>query len=124
MESYYDKKLVKFIQDNGAIVKLHICGNITSLLPLIKQVNPDILDIDWMVDFKNAVDTFADTKTGISGNVDPVAVLLQGDSTIVEKSIRECLSVDDSTFLIAAGCEVPIATPEENLLLMDKLLYL
>jgi len=120
----YDKKLVKFIQDNGAIVKLHICGNITSLLPLIKQVNPDILDIDWMVDFKNAVDTFADTKTVISGNVNPVAVLMQGDLTIVENSIRECLSVDDSTFLIAAGCEVPIATPEENLLLMDRLLYL
>ena len=120
----YDKGLVEYIQQNGAKVKLHICGNITAILPLLVQVSPDIIDIDWMVDFGKAAGIFADTKTNVSGNVDPVAVLLQGTAEYVEKKVLECATIDDPTFLIAAGCEVPIATPEENLILMDKLLYL
>ena len=120
----YDKDLVEFIHQNGARVKLHICGNIEPLLPLLTQVAPDILDIDWMVDFKKAVDTFSGLPTCVSGNIDPVAVLLQGSGADIERKTRECIETADSTTFIAAGCEVPADTPEENLLLMDRLLYL
>jgi uroporphyrinogen decarboxylase len=118
----YDRALVQFIHDNQAKVKLHICGNITKLLPLLKQAAPDILDIDWMVDFREAARTFADTGTRVCGNVDPVAVLLQGDAALVEREVRACVSVENT--LVAAGCEVPAAVPEANLMLMDSLLYL
>lgn len=120
----YDKDLVEYIHQNGANVKLHICGNITSILPLLVQVAPDILDIDWMVDFENAVKTFSDLPVSVSGNIDPVAVLLQGDVNLVEKETRRCIAAADKTTFIAAGCEVPAETPEENLLLMNNLLYL
>ena len=119
----HDKALVSFIQKNGAMVKLHICGNITKLFPLLKQVEPDIIDIDWMVDFGESANVFAETRTCVCGNVNPVAVLYQGDAALVEKMVLECARLDDSTVLVAAGCEVPAATPEENLLLMDRLLY-
>ena len=119
----YDKGLVDFIRANGAKAKLHICGNILPLLPLLKQVEPDILDIDWMVDFKQAVDTFADLKTSVSGNLDPVAILMQGNSEIVEKATCACIAAADDTACIAAGCEVPADSPEENLIAMNRLLY-
>ena len=119
----YDKALAECIREHGAKVKLHICGNITAILPLLKQVEPDILDIDWMVSFADAASLFAGTGTCVCGNVDPVAVLLRGDRALVEKSVLSCVSAGGGTALIAAGCEVPAATPEENLLLMDKLLY-
>ena len=118
----HDKALVQFIHDNGAMAKLHICGNITAILPLLTRVEPDIIDIDWMVGFREAAKLFEDAKTSVCGNIDPVAVLLQGDAPSIERSVLECASVNDATTLIAAGCEVPAATPEENLLLMDKLL--
>lgn len=120
----YDRDLVNFIRANGAKAKLHICGNITPLLPLLKQVEPDILDVDWMVDFKQAVDTFADLKTSVSGNLDPVAILMQGNSEAVEKATRACIAAADDTACIAAGCEVPADSPEENLIAMNRLLYL
>jgi len=119
----YDIALTKFIHDNGAKVKLHICGNITAILPYIKQVSPYILDIDWMVDFGKAAEMFAGTRTSVCGNMDPVAVMLQGDSEYVREKVLECANAGDDTVLVAAGCEIPAATPEENLLLMDKLLY-
>jgi len=120
----YDIALTEFIHENGAKVKLHICGNITAILPYIKQVSPYILDIDWMVDFKKAAEMFAGTRTCVCGNMNPVSVMLQGDSDHVREKVLECARIDDPTVLVAAGCEVPAATPEENLLLMDKLLYL
>jgi len=120
----YDMALVGFIRENGAKVKLHICGNITKLLPLLVKVAPDILDIDWMVDLKHAAEVFSDTKTSVCGNIDPVAVLFRGCPELVTEKVMECVGLIDNTILAAAGCEVPAATPEENLLLMDRLLYL
>ena len=116
-------KLVRFIQNNGAIVKLHICGNITAIMPLLVQVAPDIIDIDWMVELKKASELFAEAGISVCGNIDPVAVLYQGDAGIIKQKVMECININDKTLLVAAGCEVPAATPEENLLLMDKLLY-
>jgi uroporphyrinogen decarboxylase len=118
-----DKAMVEYIHSWGAKVKLHICGNITSLLKLLTQVAPDIIDIDWMVDFEGAVNAFKGTATAVSGNVDPVAVMLQGTPRFVETKIRHCIDVSAANTCIAAGCEVPAASPKENLLLMDRLLY-
>jgi len=52
-----------------------------------------------------------------------VAALLQGNAETVRREVNGCISVAGKNTLIAAGCEVPAATPEINLLLMDKLLY-
>ena len=119
----YDKALVDYIHENGAKVKLHICGNITALLALLKQVAPDILDIDWMVDFEAAAEVFAGTGTCVCGNVDPVAVLLRGSVALVEQKVLECARAGGAV-MVAGGCEVPAAAPEENLLLMDRLLFM
>ncbi len=45
-----EKKLVEEIQKRGAWVKLHICGNITHLLPGIADLGVDLIDADHMVD--------------------------------------------------------------------------
>jgi uroporphyrinogen decarboxylase len=118
-----DKAIVDYIHSLGAKVKLHICGNITPILELLREVGPDILDIDWMVDFALAVKVFDGSKTAVSGNVDPVAVLMQGTPEYVESEVRRCVGIASPTTCIAAGCEVPAAAPDENLFLMDRLLY-
>jgi uroporphyrinogen-III decarboxylase len=51
----WDKKIVEYIHSLGAGVKLHICGNITPIMELLREAGPDILDIDWMVDFAKKV---------------------------------------------------------------------
>lgn len=118
----YDMRIVEYIHSLGAGVKLHICGNITPLLPLLKRVAPDILDIDHMVDFAEAVDIFHGTPTAVDGNVDPVSVMLQGDVGTVRRGVSYCIDVGDDTTMIAAGCEIPAATPPENLVALNELL--
>jgi uroporphyrinogen decarboxylase len=119
----WDKAMVEYIHSCGGRVKLHICGNISPLLRLLVQVAPDILDVDWMVDFAQAVEVFRGTATAVSGNVDPVAVLLQGSPRYVEEQVRRCIDAAAANTCIAAGCEVPAASPEANILLMNRLLY-
>jgi uroporphyrinogen-III decarboxylase len=106
----------------GAKVKLHICGDITPILPLLKKVTPDILDIDHMVDFAEAVNVFHGTPTAVNGHVDPVSVMLQGDAETVRRGVSHCIEVGDETTMSAAGCEIPAATPPENLVALNALL--
>jgi uroporphyrinogen decarboxylase len=119
----WDRAIVDYVHANGGRVKLHICGNISPLLELLKEVSPDILDIDWMVDFRGAAETFAGTATAVSGNADPVEVFMRGSPETVEDRILRCIQAGTDTTLIAGGCEIPAAAPEENLFLMDRLLY-
>ena len=118
----WDKAIVDFVHENGGRVKLHICGNTGPLLELLTEVAPDILDIDWMVDFRRAAEIFKGSSTAVSGNMDPVEIMMRGTPRIVEEAVRNCIEAGTDTTLIAAGCEIPAATPEENLYSMDKTL--
>lgn len=121
----YDSRLVRYIQSLGAKVKLHICGNTTPLLTLIRdRVAPDIMDVDWMVDYGAAVRLYTGHPISINGNMDPVNVMLKGNEKTVRKAVSDCIAAGNSLSCIAAGCEIPAAAPEENLLLMDKMLYM
>lgn len=108
-------EIVEYIRSFGVKAKIHICGNITHLLPDLHDVNPDILDIDWMVDMDHAYDILGE---GIHrcGNLDPVAVIeREGEKAVSEKS-RE-LIVKESTrpFILSGGCEITVGTPAVNL---------
>lgn len=116
-----ERRLFDEIHKQGGRVKLHICGNISSLLDSVTASGADIIDVDWMVDFKEAVRAF-EGKASACGNFDPVKVLLQGGIEDVEASIRNCLAAGDKTTFIAAGCEVPKFTAYENLKAVDNAL--
>ena len=119
----YDKAIVGYIHGLGARVKLHICGDITGLLEMLVQVEPDIIDIDWKVDFAYAARVFKGTPTAVSGNFNPAGVILLGNVEQVQAEIRRCIEQGTETTLIAGGCEIALSTPDENLLAMDSMLY-
>jgi MtaA/CmuA family methyltransferase len=124
----WDKAIVDYIHSLGAKVKLHICGNITGLLEILVQLGADILDIDSMVDFAHAAQVFKDTATAVSGNFNPAGTILLGSAKDTEDDVHRCIAAGNSsgsgTFMIAGGCEIPAAAPDENLFAMDRVLYL
>lgn len=116
-----EKKLIDAIHEEGAKVKLHICGNTTKLLALMAESGAEIIDIDHLVDLKTAVETIGG-KALVCGNFDPVSVLLEGDPETVRTHVRNCLAIGGSEIIISAGCEVPKFTPPENLKAVDEAL--
>jgi len=117
----FEKELIKTIHKNGAKAKLHICGNITSILDIIADTGADMIDIDWMVDFREANRLFKG-KCSACGNFDPVEIMLRGSVQDVRRAVEKCVADGNNTTFIAAGCEIPKLTTAENMLMVDEVL--
>ena len=115
-----EKKLVSAIKETGAYVKLHICGNITHLLNGISTMDIDILDVDHMVDLGYVRSLFP--KTTISGNIDPVSGVLNGNPESIREKVRADYKLVGNSYLVNAGCEIPSGTPIENLKALCELI--
>jgi MtaA/CmuA family methyltransferase len=117
-----EMKLIRAIKDMGAYVKLHICGNITHLLPGISGLNIDILDVDHMVNLAEVRAILP--KVAIAGNIDPVNGVLSGTPESIRKKINDDYQLVGNPYLANAGCEIPSGTPAENLkTLCEPILY-
>jgi MtaA/CmuA family methyltransferase len=111
----YEQRIFAAVHEMGAVTRLHICGNTSRLLPDMLESGADILDLDWMVDL-GAAAAQSDGRVALLGNIDPVAVLLQGSPAQVERATRDCRRAGGLRWICGAGCEVPDGTPPENLL--------
>ncbi len=109
-----EKQLVEAIHAQRGLAKLHICGNITHLLPHIGELGVDILDIDHMVDPAYARQCVG-PATAIAGRVDPVADVLKGTPDSIRHAVAESYALIGNPHLVMAGCEIPSGTPNENL---------
>ena len=99
---------------------MHICGNITHLLPDIKETKPDIVDIDHMVDMDVAYGLLGENIVRC-GNLDPVSVIQQKNAEEVKKHVTDlCEKEKGRRFILSGGCEISITTHPENLIAMRE----
>ena len=108
------QKLFAAIHEAGAAVKLHVCGNIKNIVQHMAKSGTDIIDVDWMVPLAKARE-LAGTQVTLCGNFDPVVVLFEGSPQDVADAARHCLKAVPDKFILMPGCEVPPATPEQNI---------
>lgn len=110
----HHKELISYIHSLGCKVKMHICGNIMHLLPSLKDIGIDILDIDWQVSFDDAYNLMG-KDVALSGNINPVIV--QDSSTVEIAQLTDSLikTQKGKKFILSGGCEITVLTPLENL---------
>ncbi|MBI9103473.1 MAG: hypothetical protein JEY99_13730 [Spirochaetales bacterium] len=113
------KRYVDSIHDSGGLVRLHICGNINPLYPLIAELNVDMIDLDSMCSISNARKILGD-RPAIAGNIDPVKDLKDGSPEEIKERLQACRMEAVTKYIIGAGCEVPRGTPFQNLKTMGK----
>jgi MtaA/CmuA family methyltransferase len=111
------REIISFIHDHGAKVKLHICGNITHLLPSIREVGMDILDLDWQVDLEHAYEILGPDVVRC-GNIDPVLVQNKSEEEVRGMTKKLLAKEHGKKHILSAGCEITVNTPVENLLAM------
>jgi MtaA/CmuA family methyltransferase len=109
-----EQKLIEAIHEAGAAVKLHICGNISNIVQFMPDSGADIIDVDWMVPLAKARELVGPEVT-LCGNFNPAGVLFEGAPEDVAETAMECLKTVPDKFILMPGCEVPPATPEENI---------
>jgi len=114
------QELIEFFQSLGAKVKLHICGDISHLLEDIRDVKPDIVDLDWMVDMDLARAKLGDNIIRC-GNLDPVAVIQEKDrDEILLETKQLCRREEGRAFILSGGCEITVNTPVDHLRAMRE----
>jgi MtaA/CmuA family methyltransferase len=109
-----EKRLIQAIQKMGAYAKLHICGNITHLLPGIADLGVDLLDVDHMVSL-SGIRKIVGSKVTITGNIDPVQGVLRSTSASIRQTLKQAYDTVGNPYMVNAGCEIPSGTPVENL---------
>lgn len=110
----FEQRIFAAVHAAGARTRLHICGDITRLLPLVARSGADVVDVDWMVDLAAAVRVLGD-GAAVCGNFDPVTVMLQGTPEQVRRAVVLAALAAGPRGFSAAGCEVPDGTPHANL---------
>ncbi len=117
----YEQRIFAAVHEMGATARLHICGNITRHLPFVAQSGADIVDIDWMVDLRQAAAVLGPAIV-VCGNMDPIEVMLRGKPDQVRLATLDALARGGRRCISAAGCEIPDGAPVENLLAQARAL--
>ena len=98
----------------GARTRLHICGNTRRLLGGMGRLGCAIVDLDSLSPLAEARQQMGPDQV-LLGNLNPVAILRNGQPEDVTAALRECHRQAGPRFVVGAGCEVPRDTPLANL---------
>ena len=109
------KRLVDHIKNEGALAKLHICGNTESILPLMIDTGADIIDIDHLVPSMSDFLPFLAPGQVFSGKADPVTIIQDGTKDKINSTVNEDLRQVKGRCIVSAGCEITPGTSVENM---------
>lgn len=110
-----EKQQIDHVHSLGAIVKLHICGNTTAILPDMIKTGADIIDIDHLVTTMEDFVPLLSEGQVFSGNSDPVSVIKDGTNEAIQASVLSCFQQTKGRGIVSAGCEIPAATSFETM---------
>lgn len=112
------RELIEYIHGLGGKIKLHICGDTNHLLPYYKDLNLDMLDLDWQVDIGHARSVLGD-QVILGGNINPVLVQDKSREEVFGLCRDLVEKYRNERFMLSAGCEITVLTPRDNLKAMD-----
>lgn len=113
----YLRKIVANVQDENFIVVYHNCGNVVNRMTAeCAKIGAKAYHFGNAVDMLEMIENMPDDVL-VMGNVDPAGTLRNGTP---EKVREETLGIMEKccahpNFVISSGCDIPPATPWENL---------
>ncbi len=115
--SPYVKQIVEAVQDDEFAVIYHNCGdNVLRMTESILSTGADAYHFGNSIDMAEMMAKMP-ADVVVMGNVDPAGVLRQGTPETVRAAtldvMGKCCSYPN--FVISSGCDIPPATPWENL---------
>lgn len=114
----YEKKLIAGIHERGGRVRLHICGRTAKLVSGMAETGAEIVDLDFLTPLEVARAAMPPPQV-LLGNIDPVRVLRDGSPETITEALAACHRAAGEPWIVAAGCEVPPGTPDENVAAMS-----
>jgi MtaA/CmuA family methyltransferase len=112
----YTRRVGQEVARLGVDQILHVCGDTSKILDLIKEARPAGFSFDTAVDVAAAKEALGD-EVCLIGNVDPAQTLLMGTPDDVRAETQACIDkgAQGGGFVVAAGCDIGVGTPRPNL---------
>jgi len=100
---------------------LHICGDITKILPILPQTESDVISFDYPVSLTGAREILGN-KMAFAGKLDPVGVLQSGSLEEIRQLTKDYIEEagNDGGYLVMPGCDLAPATPLEHVQAMTE----
>ncbi|HEY3415385.1 MAG TPA: uroporphyrinogen decarboxylase family protein, partial [Armatimonadota bacterium] len=89
----YEQRVCAAIHHAGNLVKLHICGNTSSLLDDMVTSGADLFNVDHLVPLEKAKAVYAGQGKCFKGNIDPVSGIMQASPEECRANVRRCLEI-------------------------------
>jgi len=112
----YLKKFTDWSKSKDIHTLVHICGNTTDRVELMPDTGASCISLDHKTDMIKAKEALHG-KMCFAGNVDPVAIMLQGTPEQVESTCKDVIEKvgTDGGFVLMPGCDIPPTVPYENI---------
>jgi uroporphyrinogen decarboxylase len=114
--SPYVKRIIEGVEGDGFEVVLHNCAAKTFHLEAAAASGAHIVHFGAPMDIPAALAKLP-REMIVCGNLDPAGVFVQSTPEAITQLTRNLISATEgySNFVISSGCDIPAATPLENL---------
>lgn len=109
-------KTFEYIRECGAAGSFFVCGHAQQNIKEMCGCKCDNVSIDENIPLDYVRDICVEQGISFGGNLQLTTVLLLGSPVDAQKNAISCMEVaGEKGFLLAPGCDLPYATPPENL---------
>jgi len=116
--------LFEHIRANGGLGSFFVCGYAQQNIEVMCDCKPDNVSIDENIPLDYVRDICLERNISFGGNLKVTVVLLMGKPEDCQEHALETMEMGKlKGFILAPGCDLPMATPEENLAAITQLVH-
>jgi uroporphyrinogen decarboxylase len=109
-------EIFDFIRERGALSSFFVCGHAQQNVEAMCECKPDNISVDENIPLDFVRDVALPKGVSFGGNLQLTIVLLLGSPGDAQRHAIETMDVGgDTGFILAPGCDLPFATPVDNL---------
>lgn len=117
-------EIFDFIRQKGALSSFFVCGHAEQNIEAMCMCKPDNISIDENIALDFVRDIALKNKISFGGNIKLTVVLLMGTPDDCQRDALECMDLGGNKgFILAPGCDLPMATPPENIKAITDLVH-
>jgi MtaA/CmuA family methyltransferase len=120
----YVTEIFETIREAGALSSFFVCGHAQQNIAVMAETKCDNISIDENIPLDYVKDTCKKYGISFGGNLQLTSVLLLGKPIDAQKNAIACMEIGgDTGFILAPGCDLPYAVPQENLTAITEIVH-
>jgi uroporphyrinogen decarboxylase len=120
----YAKDIFNNIRNRETLSSFFVCGHAQQNIPVMAQTGCNNISIDENIPLDYVRRECEIHNVSFGGNLQLTSVLLLGTPLDAQKNTLACLEIaGDEGFILAPGCDLPYATPTENIQAIAQIVH-